>query len=199
MQRASGWTEQGGVSVVISGTPGSDTQTFQQSFAGATATVYDAGTVNASTIYDDNLASPTAKANPFTVNSTTGFWYFYAANGRYDITFSGGDIDTPFTVSDLLLRDNQEVIPALADEATPTVADGHLFLTGGTTTITDFDDGREGQIIVIIAEHAITITDGTNIFLAGSANYAMAATDTLTLVCKADNLWYELARSVNSA
>ena len=90
-------------------------------------------------------------------------------------------------------------VGTLVDDATPSVKDGHIFLTGGTTTITDFDDGYEGQIIIIIAEHSITITDGTNIFLDGSANWDMTATDTLTLICKADNKWYELSRGDNGA
>jgi len=86
----------------------------------------------------------------------------------------------------------------LDDNATPTVEGGKLFLTGGTTTITDFDDGVEGQTITIIAEHIITITDGTNIFLNGATNFVMAVTDTLTLQCKADGKWYELGRSENT-
>jgi len=89
-------------------------------------------------------------------------------------------------------------ITTLADDATPTVKGGPIFLTGGTTTITDFDDGKTGQVITVISEHAITITDGTNIFLNGSSNFVMAATDTLTLVCKADGLWYEKSRSDNT-
>ena len=91
------------------------------------------------------------------------------------------------------------IVGTLANDATPSVLGGHVFLTGGTTTITDFDDGYEGQVITIIAEHSITITDGTNIFLDGSANWAMTATDTLTLICKADNLWYEIGRGDNGA
>jgi hypothetical protein len=90
-------------------------------------------------------------------------------------------------------------IPALADEATPSILGYDIWLTGGTTTITDFDDGIEGEIIKIIAEHSVTITDGTNIFLNGSANWAMTATDTLTLICKADGFWYELSRGDNGA
>ena len=89
-------------------------------------------------------------------------------------------------------------IGTLADEGTPTVAGGTKFLTGGTTAITDFDDGVTGQVIQVISEHDIDITDGTNIFLSGSANFEMDATDTLTLICKADNKWYELARSDNA-
>ncbi len=88
-------------------------------------------------------------------------------------------------------------ITALANDATPTVAGGSTFTTGGTTTITDFDDGVLGQTITILSEHAITITDGTNIILHGSANFVMAASDSLTLVLKADNKWYETARMVN--
>jgi hypothetical protein len=88
-------------------------------------------------------------------------------------------------------------ITALANDATPTVAGGSTFTTGGTTTITDFDDGDLGQTITVLSEHAVTITDGTNIILHGSANFVMAAADSLTLVLKADNKWYETARMVN--
>jgi len=87
----------------------------------------------------------------------------------------------------------------LADDATPSVANENLFLTGGTTTITDFDDGITGQVITVVADHSITITDGTNILLSGSANFEMTATDSLTLVCKADNQWYEVSRGDNGA
>ena len=93
----------------------------------------------------------------------------------------------------------ENTIKTLANNATPSIEGGKIFLTGGTTTITDFDDGYEGQVITIIAEHSITITDGTNIYLDGSANWDMTATDTLTLICKADNKWYELSRGDNGA
>lgn len=92
-----------------------------------------------------------------------------------------------------------EPIITLADEATPSISAGTIFITGGTTTITDFDDGVAGQVITVIAEHSLDITDGTNIFLDGSANWSMTATDTLTLICKADNKWYELSRADSGA
>lgn len=61
-----------------------------------------------------------------------------------------------------------------------------------------YQDGKvTGQIIYLVAEHSITITDGTNIFLSGSANFTMKATDTLTLIQKADGKLYEVCRSVN--
>lgn len=85
----------------------------------------------------------------------------------------------------------------LANDATPSVIGNHAWLTGGTTTLTDFDDGYDGKEITIVSEHAVTIIDGTNIFLNGSANFAMASGDTLTLIQKADGKWYEASRSIN--
>ncbi len=91
-----------------------------------------------------------------------------------------------------------ESIKTLANDATPSLlGKGRLLLTGGTTTITDFDDGVFGQEIVLFSEHAITITDGTNILLHGSANFVMASGDSLTLFQKADGKWHETARMVN--
>ncbi len=72
----------------------------------ATITVRDAGTANLSTIFSDNSSTP--KGNPFTADSN-GYWFYYAANGRFDITFSGGGIPTPYTLSDFLLVDSQSI------------------------------------------------------------------------------------------
>jgi hypothetical protein len=113
-------------------------------------------------------------------------------------TYDPIELDRWFQNIYLILGRVNRYIGTLANDATPSVNGGDFFLTGGTTTITDFDDGVLGQVITIIAEHAITITDGTNIFLNGSANFVMAATDTLTLICKADNKWYEIGRSDNT-
>ena len=86
-------------------------------------------------------------------------------------------------------------IETLDDNATPSVKGSSVWLTGGTTTITDFDDGEEGQMIRILSEHDVTIRHGTNIVLKSNADYVMQSGDTLTLLCKADGYWYELARS----
>ena len=88
----------------------------------------------------------------------------------------------------------------LADEATPSVAhQGRYLFTGGTTAITDFDDGRPGQTITIVANHTITIADGTNIKLDGSVSWEMQSGDTLTLIQKSDTYWYEISRSHNAS
>lgn len=69
----------------------------------ATLTVYAKGTNQLSLIYAaDDAAQP--KGNPFTVG-TDGYGFFYAANGRYDLQFSGGGIATPYTLADVTLYD----------------------------------------------------------------------------------------------
>jgi hypothetical protein len=138
-----------------------------------------------------------------TTSSTVTVTNHLGIDGRV-ITFSSTDhfVILEWNGSNWSTISSTAPIGTLADEGTPSVigapADG-VWLTGGTTTITDFDDGYTGQIIRIIAEHSITITDGTNIFLSGSVNFDMTATDTLTLICKADNKWYEIARSDSGA
>ena len=108
---------------------------------------------------------------------------FTAITITEDATFNGAVITGAFTT--------------LADEDTPTVAGAYSFKTGGTTAITDFDDGVQGQTIMILAAASITITDGTPIILAGSVDYDMTVTDTLTLHMFDDQVWQEIARSVN--
>jgi parallel beta-helix repeat protein len=93
-------------------------------------------------------------------------------------------------------------IKQLADDATPSISAGsgqhQVWQTGGTTTITDIDDGGVGVIVTIIAMHSVTITDGTNLLLNGSTDFVMAASDTLTVVLRSDNKWYEIGRSDNT-
>lgn len=84
----------------------------------------------------------------------------------------------------------------LDNSATPTVLEDLPMVTGGTTTITNFTDGYSGQVLEILSQHAITITNNANILLAGATNYVMTANDTLTLINR-NGVWYELARSVN--
>ncbi|KKL85532.1 hypothetical protein LCGC14_1953840, partial [marine sediment metagenome] len=91
----------------------------------------------------------------------------------------------------------QSTVTTLADDGTPTVAASNLFLTGGVTAITDFDDGVVGQTITILAAHSVKITDGAPIILAGGADYDMTDSDTLVLTMFNDQVWNEVSRSVN--
>mgnify|MGYP003624690181 CR=1 FL=1 len=89
----------------------------------------------------------------------------------------------------------QYTIRQMSNAATPSVNNGRYLRTGGTTTITDFANGVEGQVITILSEHPVTITHGTNILLLGFANFVMASRDTLTLILKSDGNWYEVNRT----
>ena len=66
-----------------------------------TVTVFDAGTLTLSTIFADSLLTP--KANPFQADGD-GFFFFYASNGRYDVSFTNGaSIPLPYTWGDIQL------------------------------------------------------------------------------------------------
>ncbi len=70
----------------------------------ATVAVYLAGTLSLASLFSDNLGTPTPLANPLTANPTTGYFGFYAADGRYDITISKAGA-TSYSWSDVLLND----------------------------------------------------------------------------------------------
>lgn len=73
--------------------------------ASPTVTVYQSGSVTLAAIYDDD--GVTVKANPFT-GPATGLIYFYAADGKYDINYTGGSPtlgSTGYTISAHLLDD----------------------------------------------------------------------------------------------
>jgi hypothetical protein len=100
---------QGGKNVVTSGVSG--TPKVMGSYPQCRVTVYLAGTLTVATIYSDNSNTPLA--NPFT-SSTTGSFYFYAANGRYDVTMSSGGLPAPVTLGDVLLADPSSITPVTA-------------------------------------------------------------------------------------
>jgi len=100
MQRASGYVEKGVTTISINGV--TQSANVQRCYPSATVTVYDAGTLDVSTIYGDN--GVTLKSNPFTSGADAS-WFFYAADGKYDVKFSGGGITTPWTLADVLLDD----------------------------------------------------------------------------------------------
>ena len=83
--------------------------------------------------------------------------------------------------------------------ATPTVASGgrNFTLADAGFNITNFTDGLIGQEIRLFPNVAGTIVNGATVQLAGSANFVMAAGDSLTLIKKPDGVWYEVCRSVN--
>lgn len=84
----------------------------------------------------------------------------------------------------------------VASAATLAIALGQRVVNvTGTTGITSITaTGHNGAVVTLIFSGALTVTDGSNLKLAG--NFTTTADDTLTLACDGTN-WYEVARSVN--
>ena len=84
---------------------------------------------------------------------------------------------------------HSEAAGTLADTATPSVAAGNLWVTGGTTTITNFTGGTSGQIITVVSAHALTFdVTGTNL-KGGSIDIVVASGDTVRWASNGTN-WY---------
>lgn len=129
--------------------------------------VYLAGTLNPAIIFSDQAF--TVKANPFT-NSANGVFWFYGANGVYDIvlTKSGYEFDDDET-SDVILYDPDSV---LGFSVTGTVNNWdppfgtkmctiQIGASGGPATITGLIAGRNGQIVRLVnaGPDQITLTN----------------------------------------
>lgn len=72
--------------------------------SGAYILVLQHGTSTPATLYSDD--GVTSKANPVVTDGLGQFW-FYAADGRYDLQISGAG-STPLTISDILLEDPED-------------------------------------------------------------------------------------------
>ncbi len=87
----------------------------------------------------------------------------------------------------------------ISTNTAPSVSTKSLFWLENPTTatsISDFADGSEGQIITVVAlDTGTTLSNGT-LVLNGASDFTMSANDSITLV-KHINSWYELARSTN--
>jgi|SRR5579864_29565 len=135
-ERAFGYCEDGSQTVLTDGI--TSTTLVQRSYPPCRITVYNAGTVVLATLCSDNLAICTPLGNPF--NSTsTGYWFFYALNGRYDVHFDSVGvagcpagpqcISTPFTHGDYLLCDPVDTVNPCGTG-------------GGTGSVTSFSSGN---------------------------------------------------------
>lgn len=94
-------------------------------------------------------------------------------------------------------------IPYTAGDTTPSVKHGGKVTTmvianSGATSITNFDDGFSGQVLVCrFNDSNTTITRGTNMKLAASTNFTSADRSILTLI-NDDGVWYEISRVTNN-
>ena len=70
-------------------------------------------------------------------------------------------------------------------------------VNSGAVTISNLDDGMEGQIVHLTFADANTTIDRTNAVLSGGVNFTSSADDSLTLLLRGST-WVEIARGVNS-
>jgi hypothetical protein len=115
------------------------TDKVQQSFPLATVTVFDAGTLNLSTIFSTEGGAPLA--NPFIADSD-GHWGFWADQARYDVQFSDAGITTPYTLFNL--QPNVDV-SGLADPG----SNGFLARTSLGVTAARTFLGTTSEIVVL--------------------------------------------------
>jgi len=79
-----------------------------------------------------------------------------------------------------------------AADATPSVATGNLFKTGGAVTITALDDSTAGQTITIISDHAVMYDVTGTTLKGGSTDITTAIGDVTTWISDGTN-WYLLS------
>ena len=117
-----------------------------------------------------------------------------ALNGTADIALSG-------TPANIRLNGNiasvvTDTAPSAASAASLTLPVGaDAIVVTGTTTITSISAaGNARRVVTLNFTGALTVTDGSNLKLAG--NFVTTGDDTLTLYCDGTN-WFEIARAVN--
>jgi hypothetical protein len=97
LANARGWCESGAQLVVTSGLNSSTQVQASYPQCAISVSIHNGGTA---TIYSDGASTPLS--NPFT-SQTNGQWLFYALNGEYDITMTGGGLPSPVTYSDVFI------------------------------------------------------------------------------------------------
>lgn len=124
---------------------------------------------------------------------------FQSTNSGAAVNFSAGTKEVYCAIPPAALH-NAGVIAFANADTTPSVKNGHAFVVSnsGGTTITNFDDGIDGQQITLsFLDSNTTIQHNANVRLSGGSNFGATSNDTISLVFY-NNLWYEMSRSVNT-
>jgi hypothetical protein len=138
-------------------------------------------------------------------DSKQGYGVHLASGASDDIQVSGADLRGNFTGSVQnfasgnnvvfgpgCISDDSTSVASAAAIALPSV--GEVFTITGTTTITSIAALWKHRRVTLVFAGVLTVTDGSNLKLAG--NLVTTADDTITLVCDGTN-WIETSRSVN--
>jgi hypothetical protein len=169
IQSQIGWCEQGGQRVTLANNGQQSSGYFQRSFPSCTVTVFLAGTNTAATIYSNSSMTP--KSNPFTA-STTGLWFFYAADGNYDVQYSGGGLSVPFKITNLQLITSGGGGGGGTVTTTGSPSSGNLTCFSGATSITNCNLSGDGT------------TSGAGVFTLATVNSNTGTCGDSTHVCQ---------------
>lgn len=148
VDRFADYSQTGGKRPITAGV--TSTTTVSQTIGGATVTVRIAGTGTLATIYSDRSLTP--KSNPFTSDTTTGYFFFYAdPSRRYDVEFTGGtspnDLLAPVTWSDISIP-SSTVTGSIPLIPTAGLLAEYRFDEGAGTTLTDYSgNGFNGTLV----------------------------------------------------
>lgn len=154
---------------------------FRDTLANSTGTAFS---YTGTTFRVNWLGLENNKWQGYTVNFDTNQYTFTTVGKNNRFAAITGAASTPsFT--------NADTTPSVLN------SDRWLVTNSAPTTITDLDDGYEGQIVTLkFSDGNTTIQDGTNFQLSGGANFTSSADDTMMLI-SIGGIWYELSRSVN--
>ena len=123
----------------------------------------------------------------------------------WDDTKQDGDVLDPSEWNEMVTDQKSRIINSGVTtfedaDATPTVASARMCRTAntGATTISNFDNGSDGQEIVIqFNDGNTTIAHNANIKLQGGQNFTAAQYDQIRLSLMS-TIWIEGGRSLNS-
>jgi parallel beta-helix repeat protein len=144
-------------------------------------------------VQDYGIAASISQATSYTIvdgnicqNNNTADIYLEGANSG-NIKLGASNVTGSIT---------EITAPSVASATTVTLPRGaDLISVSGTTGITSIvATGNARRTVTLNFAGALTVTDGSNLKLAG--NFTTTADDTLTLYCDGTN-WIEIARSVN--
>jgi hypothetical protein len=118
---------------------------------------------------------------------------FRQAGASFNYTF--GTPSSVYTADCYGSKLDTELATNIVSSATITLPSaGRLFSISSTNTITSITASWRDRVVTLNFTNALTLTDGSNLILAG--NFVTTADDTITLVCDGAN-WREVSRSVN--
>ena len=158
-------------------------------FVGNTTSAVSVTPISNRGINVDSTGTPSSYPSGNFVGNNT---YNNLAGGAY----IGSNAGVYFGIAER--QEQEEWLTAADGDTTPSVLNAkRLVLSNtGATTVSNFDDAKDGQEITLFFTNGNTTVNQSNAYLAGGVNFTGTANDTLTLV-KRGIYWYEKCRSVN--